>query len=238
MGENTSQWRGDKTVLDPFLLMLLLVVAALGFVTFLFLPSIIEILKPRDRGPRRILRTPLQKIMRKSGKSAFTAKSDSVDNSGASKDLGDVLEEAGVKMRRIGNDTVRILGDVVFPAGLQVSDNIVVDGALTVGNKCAFQGSVKARGNVLIGNGVVLRGNLVSKGNVDIQDEAVIGGSVHAEGSVRLGEKVFIGLSVVADGDVELYENSEVEKNILTNGVIKVLKYPQVDLPSTIEDIG
>jgi len=42
---------------------------------------------------------------------------------------------------------------------------------------------------------------------------------------------------VVAEGDVERYENSEVKKNILTHGVIKVLKYPKLDLPSTLEDI-
>jgi len=224
--------------LDPFLLTLLLSIAALGFIAFLFLPSIIEMIKPRDKGPRRILRTPLQRIMRHGSISASTLKPYSVDNSSTSKDLQDVLKEAGVKTSCIGMDTLRILGDVAFPPNLQISDNIVVEGALNVGDGCVFDGSVKAKGNVSIGNRVVVRGNLVSKGNVDIKDEAVIGGSVHSEGSVRLGEKVFVGLSVVADGDVELYENSEVEKNILAHGVIKVLRYPKLDFPSTVEDIG
>jgi len=224
--------------LDPFLLMLLLLIAALGFIAFLFLPAFIEIIKPRDKGPRRMLRTPLQRIMRHGSKLAFAPKSDPMGNSSASKDLQDVLKEAGVKTIRIGKDTIRIFGDVTFPPNLQISDNIVVEGALTVGDGCVFHGSAKAKGNVLVGNSVVMRGNMVSWGNVNIQDEAVISGSVHAEGSVRLGEKVFIGLSVVADGDVELFENSEVKKNILSHGVIRVLKYPKLDFPSTLEDIG
>ena len=225
-------------VLDAFLLIFLLLIAALGFVAFLFLPSIIEIMKPHDRGPRKILRTPLQKTMRSSFRSTLPSKSDPDDNAGASKGLQDFLKETGVKFRRSGNNTVRIFNDVVFPPNFEILDNIVVDGTLTVGERCVFFGSAKAKGNVILGNCVVLMGNVISKGNIDIEDETVVGGLVHSEGSVRLGEKVFVGLSVVADGDVELYENSEVKKNILTHGVIKVLKYPRWDLPSALEDIG
>jgi len=223
--------------LDPLILMLLLITAALGFVAFVFLPAAIEILKPRDKGPRRILKTPFQKMMRHGPRLALTPKPASV-NKNTSKDLQDILRDIGIKTRRIGNDTIRILGGVAIPPNLEIADNVVVEGSLVVGDQCVFHGSVKANGSVFIGLGVVIKGNLISKGNVNIQDEAVVGGSVHAGGLVRLGEKVFIGLSVVADGDVELYENSEVKKNILTPGVIKVLKHPQLDYPSTIEDIG
>jgi len=224
--------------LDPLLLTLLLLISALFFFVLVFLPPIIEILKPKDKGPRRMLKTPLQKIMRSSSKLAPTSKPRSVDNPKAPKDLQDFLEKVGLKICRVGEDTIRIFGDAAFPPNLEVSDNIVVEGALTVGDSCVFHGSVKAKGDVSVGNAVVVRGNLVSNKNVNIQDDAVIGGSVHAEGSVRLGEKVYVGLSVVADGDVELFENSEVKKNILTNGVIKVLKNPILDFPLSIKDIG
>jgi len=184
-----------------------------------------------------MLKTPLQRIIRRS-KLPQPSKPDSVGNSSAARDLENVLRDAQVKSSRIGKSTVRIFGDVAFPPKLEVFDNIVVTGALTVGDRCVFHGSVKAEGHVFIGNYVVIKGNLISKTNVDIHDEAVIGGAVHSEGSVRLGEKVFIGLSVVADGDVELYENSEVKKNIIAHGIIKVLRHPKLDFPSTIEDIG
>ena len=224
--------------LDPFLLTSLLLIVALSFVVFLFLPSLTEILRPKDREPRKILKKPLRKMMRHELKSAIYEKSDSVNGSIASKNLQDFLKEKDVKFHTIGNNTVRILGNVVFPPDFQVWNNIVAEGSLTAGDYCVFHGSVKAKGNIIIGNWVVLNGNLISKGNVDVKDEAVIGGLVHSEGSVRLGGKVFIGLSVVADGDVELYENSEVKKNILTQGVIRVLKYPKLDFSSALDDIG
>jgi len=225
-------------MLDPGLLFTLMLTLTLGFIAFLFLPSAIEISRPRFKEPRRILRMPLQKIMRYGSKSVFPSRRDSVDNANASEDLQGFLKKAGVKSRRIDDNTVRIFEDVVFPPSFEVSENIIVEGALTAGDKCVFHRSVKAKRNVLIGCGVVMKENLISEGDVDVRDDSVIAGLVHAEGSVRLGEKVFIGLSVVANRDVELYENSEVKKNILTFGVIKVLKNPRLDFPTTLEDIG
>jgi len=223
--------------LDPFLLMLLMLILSLSGVILFFLPSIIEIKKPKDNGPRRILKKPLQETLRKSTL-VLTSKPDSTYNPSALIVSHGILKKEEAKIHRIGKNTMRIFGDAAFPPKLEFLDNVVVQGALTVGDYCVFHGSVKAEGNVSIGNCVVVKGNLVSKRNVDIQEEAIIAGSVHAEGSVKLGEKVFVGLSVVAEGDVELFENSEVKKNILTHGVIRVLRQPKLDLPSFIQDIG
>jgi NDP-sugar pyrophosphorylase family protein len=220
--------------IDSFLLLLLLLIAALAFMAFLFLPSIIEITRPRDKGPRRILKTPLEKIVRHGSHSVYSAKSDSIGNA---KDLENLLKELGVRNRIIGEDTIRIFGDIVFPPDFEISANLVVEGELTFGDRCICFGSVKARGNVLVGSHTIIRGNLISKRNVFIEDEAIINGSVHAEGSVRLSEKGFIGFSVVAGGDIELFENSEVKKNILAQGAIKVLKHPKLDFPPSLDAI-
>jgi predicted acyltransferase (DUF342 family) len=148
------------------------------------------------------------------------------------------LNETGVKSIRIGKDTVRIFGDFVFPPRSEVQDNVVIEGAVKIGDHCVFHQSVKAKGNASVGNLVVIKGNLVSNGDVKLLDEVVIGGSLHSDGSVTIGEKVFVSLSVVAIGDVELYQNSEVKNNILTRGAIKVLRPPKVDLPSSLDEIG
>lgn len=224
--------------LDAFHLMLLLLIGASGFAVFLLLPSIIEILHPRDRGPRKILKKPLLNIMKRELKSTIFQNPESIDDVIALNSLQDFLKEIDVKFHIIGNDTIRILSNIVFPANFQAWDNMVVEGDLTIGDHCVFHGSVKAKGNVIVGNRVVLDGNLISKGNVDIKDEAVISGLVHSEGLVRIGEEVFIGLSVVTDGDVELHENSEVRKSILGQGVIRVLKHPKLDLSPALDDIG
>ncbi len=223
--------------LDPFLLMTILLIAAFGFVGLVFSPLVIELMKPKDKGPRKIPRMPLEKLLRTSKTPTNTdpSKTETTDHSS---DLQDILKEAGAKSTRIGKDIVRIFGDFVFPAQSEIQDNVVIEGAVKIGDHCVFHRSIKAEGNAAVGNCVVIKGNLVSNGDVTLLDEVVIGGSLHSEGSVTIGEKVFVSLSVVAIGDVELYENSEVKNNILTRGTIRVLRPPRVDLPSSIDNIG
>ncbi len=224
--------------LDPPLLMILLLVACSGFVVLVFSPLIIELKKPKDKGPRKISRMPLEKRLRRSSKMSASINSNETGRTDHSGNLQDVLSEAGAKYNRIGKDTVRIFGDFVFRPRSEVPDNVVIEGALKIGDQCVFHRSVKAKGNVFVGNRVVIKGSLVSTGDVTLLDEVVIGGSVHSEGSATIGENVFVSLSVVAVGNVELYENSEVKNNILTRGAIKVLRPPRVDLPSSIDEIG
>jgi len=225
-------------ILDPLLLMMFLLIAAFGFAVLVFSPLIIELKKPRDKGPRRIPKTPLEREIRSISRKPADISLSPAECSDHARNLQHILSEAGVKTTRIGKDTIRIFGDIAFAPHSEVSDNLVVEGALSVGDDCVFHRSVKAKGNAFIGNRVVIKENLVSEGDVTVLGEAVIGGSVHSEGSVKIGENVFVALSVVAIGNVELFENSEVKRNILTRGVIKVLRHPRVDLPSSIDDIG
>jgi cytoskeletal protein CcmA (bactofilin family) len=218
--------------------MTLLLIAALAFAVLVFSPLIIELRKPKDKGPRRIPKTPLERRLRSTGEKLTSIGLNETECSGHSGNLQDVLNEAGVKATRIGRDTLRIFGDFAFLPRFEVLDNVVVEGTLKMGDGCVFHRSVKAKGNAFIGNRAVIKGNLLSEGDVTMLDEVVIGGSVHSEGSVTIGENVFVALSVVAVGNVELFENSEVKGNILTRGAIKVLRHPRMELPSSIDEIG
>lgn len=150
------------------------------------------------------------------------------------------LERLGVKVRRLSGDFVRLLGDLQLPDDFEMEENVVVEGCLTVGDRCHFRRSLKVLGDVTIGCGVVIDENLVVEGNANIQDEAVIGGSVDARGDVRLGDRVFVGGSVVSGGDVELFENCEVVGGVLAGrGAVRVfLKVPRLEFPSEIVDVG
>lgn len=212
--------------------------AGLCFIIVVFLPAFIEMLKPRRREPRRILKAPFQKTIRHVYKSNATSGSNSAVNGNASSNMENLLKKNGVKYQRIDLNTLRIFGNIVLPQAFEILENIVVLGKLTVGDKCVLHGTAKAKKNVLIGSQVVIKGNMISEGDIEIGDDSVIAGLVHSQGSVKLGEKVFVGLSVVANGDVELYEDSEVKKNILTHGIIKVLKRSRLDLPATLDDLG
>jgi len=224
--------------LDSNALFVMIIISAFGFIVMVFLPSIIELKKPRDKGPRRIRKSSLQESVARTPKLVPVQRAGSCTSKLESGDLQEILMASGVKSRRVNKNTVRILEGVEFEPGVEITDNIVVNGALKAGARCVFHGSVKAAEKAVIGDCVVIRGNLISLGDIHLGDDVVVAGSVHSEGSAKLGEKVFVGLTLVAGGDVEVYESSEVSGSILTRGTIKVLRCPRVDLPQALDEIG
>lgn len=217
--------------IDPLHLWLLLVAAASGFAAFSFLPSMLEVLRPRDRGPRKILKKPLHERIRRSPVlgSVPNLKGD-VE---LSKDLKAALKDAGLRSQCIGKGTVRVLGSIKFKSHAEIFETLIVNGNMFVGDHCTFHGSVKSYGDMSVGSFDVVKGNLLSDRDIEIGDDAVVAGSVHAGGSVRIGERVYVGRTVVAGGTVELFENSEV-RNVLTRGSVKVRPSLELDLPSSM----
>jgi predicted acyltransferase (DUF342 family) len=195
-------------VLDPLFLMIILFAVLLGFVMILFVPSLLEIKRPKDKGPRKIVKWTLNKL------------------------------NVSSSAQTLSGDIIKIPYDICFPSGFEMEINVVVKGNLTIEDKCHFHKSLKGKRDVTIGNDVIIDGNVVADGDVSVGDGTVIGGSIDASGDVKIGEKVFVRLAVVSDGNVELFENSEVLKNISAQGTIRVLKQPRLGFPSTIEDIG
>jgi len=193
---------------DALVLLLGLLFVLAGFIFVLFVPSLWEIRKPRDKGPRKV------------------------------KDA--TLERLGVKVRRLNENFVRLLGDLSLPDGFEFEENVVVEGYLRVGDRCHFSKSLKVLGDLVVGCGVVIDENLVVEGKVNVLDDGVIGGSIDARGDVRLGEKVFVGGAVVSGSDIELFENCTVVGAVLAGerGNVRVLKMPRVEFPSAIEDVG
>ncbi len=193
---------------DALILLLSFLLVFVGFVFVLFVPSLLEARKPKDKGPRKIRDATLERL--------------------------------GVKVRRLNDDVIRLQGDLGLPNDYEFDENVVVEGCLTVGDRCHFCRGLKVLGNVTVGNGVVVDENLVAEGDVNIMDEALIGGSINASGNVKLGEKVFVRGSVVSGGNVELFENCEIVGGVLVGkqGTIRVLKGPTFEYPSSIEDLG
>ena len=223
--------------IDTLETMLMVMFVAVGFIIMVFLPSIIEIKKPKDKGPRRVLRSLHQKPEVRRPRQIGVPRPDSLRAGQNSKDLQQILSEAGVSCRRIGKNIVRILEGVEFVPNSEIMETIVVEGSMKAGTKCVFHGSVKAKGNAVIGDGVVIEGNLIALGNVRVGDDVVVGGSVHSEGRVTLGENVHVGVAVVAVEDVEIREDSEVNKQILTGTTVKILRHPRLELPATLDNI-
>lgn len=193
---------------DAFVLLLTLLLVFVGFMFVLFVPSFLEVRKPKDKGPRRV--------------------------------RDSTLERLGVKVQRLSDNGIRLRGDLRLPAGFEFEENVIVEGAATIGARCHFGKGLKIQGDATVGNGVVIDENLIADGNVNVLDEAIIGGSISAGGKVKLGEKVHVGGALVAGDDIELFENCEVMNGILCGkgGAVKVLRVPSVEFPLSLEDVG
>lgn len=203
---------------------MLLILALLGLILLLLAPTIVEIKKPKDKGPRRIAEGTTRNP---SEHSSQQAKSLSQSSTFSKQDIPEKLQHVlieleGKEISSIGATAVRIVGDVKFTSDIEVQKSIVVDGSLTIGDRCLFGGSVKASKDISIGKKVIVRGDVVTDENAYIGADAVIKGSVHAQGSVRLGKNIIVDGSVVANGNVVLHRNVRVVGNILSNGEILV----------------
>ncbi|MFQ6087007.1 MAG: hypothetical protein ACE5OV_03195 [Candidatus Bathyarchaeia archaeon] len=213
---------------NPTMLLLLLILTLLGLILLLLAPTIFEIRKPENKGPRKITESTTRKPDEHGSQQAQSSRQSlTLSRQNLPKNLRDVLIELeGKEVSAIGVDAVRIIGDVKLPSNIEVQKSIVVEGFFTIGERCLFGGSVKASKDITVGNEVIVKGDLVTDGNAYIGADVMIEGSVHAQGSVKLGKDTFVGGSVVAGGDVELHQNARVAKNILSNGEILVRTSP------------
>lgn len=202
-------------------LLILLILALGGFIIFLFLPTILELKHPRNHGPRRIL---------ESGKESGTQiKVDSAETSELPMFVKEYIPEGlqrtlaslnGKKVSKIGTDTIGIVGDMEFPSEIEILENVVVEGRLTIGDNCRFHGSVQASQDVKIGCNVIVEKDLVSGKDIVIDRNTVIDGSLNAKGSVHLGPNVLVGVSLFSGGNVELGHGAKVAKKIISSGLI------------------
>jgi len=206
--------------MPPWLTPLLIFVLCV-FIFVLFLPALLELRKPKDAGPRKIAGVAMEKIPRRTPESGKPPKLSQVVREYVPESLIQALDNLdGKEISKPCADTIRLVGEVEFPSDVEIRENLVVVGALRIGDRCRFRRSVKVSKDVQIGSEVTIEGNLVAGGSLRLGDGSVVNGLVDSGGSVVLGLNVSIGLSLTSIGDVELHENAKVEKGIVSRGRI------------------
>lgn len=205
-------------------LILLWILALSGFVVLIFLPALLELRNPKDNGPRKIPETGVERVIEGEREGTSHLEMQSVVEEYVPQDLRRTLIDLdGRRISKPSMDVIRISGDVELPSDIEMREKLVVDGSLTVGDRCNFHRSIEVLNDVKIGSGVVIEENLIVGGIADIGSDTVIKGSVDAKGAVCLGQNVCVWLSLSSGGDVELCENVRVAGNILSSGCIHVL---------------
>jgi len=183
-----------------------------------FTPTIFEIFKRKDKGPKEI---PEQ--------TTYEEKPD-IDTP--------LLERAREEARvKVSGEVIRITGDASIPDGTEVKNHIVVQGNLKVGKKCHIFGSIKAFGDVDVGDYSIVEGHVLSEGTVIIGRDCVVKGVVDSLKDIILGENAVVE-AVSTEKTVKVGSNAKINRRILSGAsIVASLQEPQtvVEKPEKAE---
>jgi len=176
---------------DALFLLLVLLFVLVGFVFVLFVPSLWEIKKPRDKGPRRVKDVTLEKLgvkVRRLSGDFVRLLSDLSLPDGFEFEENVVAEGClYVGDRCHFGKSLKVLGDVAVGFGVVIDENLVVEGNVNVLDEVVIGGSVDARGDVRLGEKVFVGGSVVSGGYVELFENCeVVAGVFPSRGAVRV----------------------------------------------------
>ena len=199
---------GSPMVVDEMLLLILLLLSLVGFVLALFLPSLLEIWKPKDNGPRKMRERTLEHL----GVKVQRANGEIVRVQGDLNLPNDFKFEENIVVKgslSAGNGchfsrSVKVSGNVALGTAVLVDENLIVEGDVQAGDDAVIGGSIDAGGSVKLGEKAFVRGSVVAGGNVELFENC------------EVTNGILCGKS----------------------GAVKVLKVPSVEFPSSIEDVG
>lgn len=190
----------------------LLVLIPFGIIAAPIIPALVEIVKPKDKGPRDI---PEQ--------STYEEKPD-VDVPRLERARG----EARVKAT---GQVIRVTGDVSTPDGTEIDNHLVVQGNVRLGKKCHVYGSVKANGNIEIGESSIIEGHVLSEGRITIGRNCIVKGVVDSTKDIELQENAVVE-AASTEKNVRLAPGAKVNRRILAGASITAsLEQLQVSTP-------
>lgn len=193
---------------DALILLVSLLLILIGFVVVLFIPSLIETVKPSDKGPRVVKDSTLEQF----GVKVHRLNGDVLRVKGDLKlpNHFEFKENLVVKGNLAAGDcchfgeSLKVLGNLILGNSVVIGGNLVADGDVNISDEAAIDGSISAGGCVKLGEKVFVRGSVVAGGDVELFENCeVVGGVLSGK-----------------------------------QGAVRVLKVPSVELPSAIDDVG
>ncbi len=159
-------------------------------------PAFIESLRRKDKGPREIPEQTLDE-----------------EQADISKKIP-MFERARARARvKIVGESIRIVGDVSVPSGVEINENMIVHGNLRLGSKCHVHGSVKSFGEVEIGEYSVIEGHIISDGTVTVGRNAKVKGIIDSAGDIILKEHSEVQ-AVSSEKSVRLAQGVKIDQRI------------------------
>jgi len=176
---------------DALILFLVLLFTFAGFVFVLFVPTLWEIRRPKDKGPRRMKDSTLERL----GVKVRRLNEDFVRLTGDLKlpDGFEFTENVMVEGALTVGDSchfrksLKVLGDATIGFAVVIDENLVVEGNINVMDETVIGGSVDSRGDIKLGEKVFVGGSVVSYGTIELFENCeVVGGVFPSRGAVRV----------------------------------------------------
>jgi len=168
-----------------------------------FIPTIIEIFKRKDRGPREV---PEQTTYEELPNLEIPR-----------------LERArGDARARIVGDVIRVTGNVSIPEGTEIKNHLMVQGNLKIGRESHVYGSIKAFGDIDLGESTIVEGHVLSEGTVTVGRNCTVKGIVDSLKDIILEENSVVE-AVSTERTVKVGPNAKINRRILSGASIVTL---------------
>ena len=157
-------------------------------------PTIIELLRRRDKGPREV---PDMTI------------------------YGEKVELDSIRMLAISEDydQPKVSNDVILPNGIEVQRDMIVNGRLTIGNNCHVRGTLKASGSISVGEATIIDGSILSRGEIIVRRNCRIAGVIVSIQDIILGDNV-TAEAVSTEKTVKLGLGVKINKRISGTAIV------------------
>jgi len=169
---------------------ILLVFALCGFALLFFLPAVVELKRPRDKGPRRVA----ESTMEFNRKKVLDLGVDTIRIMGDVEFPSDVEAKENIVVEGslvIGDrchfyGSVKTSGDAEIRSKVVIERNLIAGGDVKLGKDTKIKGAVDARGSVHLGRNALVGLSLTSGGDVEMHKGAKVFKNIFSQGSIRV----------------------------------------------------
>lgn len=169
---------------------ILLILALCGLALLFFLPAVLELKRPRDKGPRKVAESTMKftrKKILKLGVDTIRIKGDVEFPSDVEAKENIVVEGSlliGDRCHFYGS--VKALGDIEIRDKVVIEGSLIAGGSLRLGKDTKIKGSVDTKGAVHLGENSLIGLSLTSGGDVEMHKGAKVFKNIFSQGHIHV----------------------------------------------------
>jgi len=174
---------------------ILLVLALCGFALLFFLPAVLELKRPRDKGPRRFAESTMEFNRKKVLKLGV----DTI------RIMGNVEFPSDIEAK----ENIVVEGSLIIGDQCHFCGSVKAFGDVEIGSKVVIEGSLISGGGVKLGKDTKIKGSVDAKGAVHLGENSFVGLSLTSGGDVEMHIGAKVSRNIFSQGHVRVFGASE-----------------------------